>query len=68
MRKSFLLALWLGCATTATAQQPTATTYRATERKVNDLVHTKLDLRFDYARRYAYGKECLTLKHPRHRY
>ena len=62
MRKSFLLALWLGCATTAAAQQPTATTYRATERKVNDLVHTKLDLRFDYAKHYAYGKEWLTLK------
>ena len=62
MRKSLLLVLWLGWAATAAAQQPTATTYRATERKVNDLVHTKLDLRFDYAKRYAYGKEWLTLK------
>ena len=62
MRKSFLLALWLGCAATAAAQQPPATTYRAAERKVNALVHTRLDLRFDYARRYAYGKAWLTLK------
>ena len=62
MRKSFLLAFWLGCAATAAAQQPTATTYRAAERKVNDLVHTRLDLRFDYAKRYAYGKAWLTLK------
>jgi aminopeptidase N len=29
---------------------------------VNDLVHTKLDLQFDYVKRYAYGKEWLTLK------
>ncbi|AHF14032.1 M1 family metallopeptidase [Niabella soli] len=37
-------------------------TYRATTTKVNDLVHTKLDVRFDYAKRYLYGKEWITLK------
>jgi len=62
MRKPLLLALWLGCAATAAAQQPTAATYRAAERKVNDLVHTRLDVRFDYARRYLHGKAWLTLK------
>ena len=30
--------------------------------KINDLVHTRLDVRFDYAKRYLYGKEWLTLK------
>ena len=29
---------------------------------INDLVHTKLAVRFDYQRRYLYGKEWLTLK------
>ena len=36
--------------------------YRATPEKVNDLVHTKLDVRFDYAKRYLYGKAWITLK------
>src|SRR5476651_314983 len=36
--------------------------YRETVTKVNDLVHTKLDVRFDYKKRYMYGKEWVTLK------
>jgi aminopeptidase N len=36
--------------------------YRVTATKVNDLVHTKLDVSFDYAKRYLYGKAWLTLK------
>jgi aminopeptidase N len=36
--------------------------YRSTELKINDLVHTKLDVRFDYDKSYLYGKEWLTLK------
>lgn len=30
--------------------------------KINDLVHTKLDVRFDYKKRFMYGKEWVTLK------
>ncbi|GAA4002829.1 hypothetical protein GCM10022408_12880 [Hymenobacter fastidiosus] len=53
--------------TAAVAQQappanPALKIYRASATKVNDLVHTKLDVRFDYARRYLYGKEWVTLK------
>ncbi|QNH63725.1 M1 family aminopeptidase [Hymenobacter sediminicola] len=67
MRNFFFVPLSLFFAATAAAQQPTpsqpgATAYRATTRKVNALVHTKLDLRFDYAKRYAYGQEWLTIK------
>ncbi|MBW3127832.1 M1 family aminopeptidase [Hymenobacter profundi] len=62
MRNLLLLLLAFAVATPAVAQQPTDTVYRATPRKVNELVHTRLDLRFDYAKRYAYGKEWLTLK------
>ena len=36
--------------------------YRATAPKFNDLVNTKLDVRFDYKKRYMYGKEWVTLK------
>ncbi|MFW0714864.1 M1 family aminopeptidase [Pedobacter sp. N23S346] len=38
------------------------TVYRVTPTKVNDLVHTKLDVSFDYAKRYLNGKEWVTLK------
>ena len=36
--------------------------YRASSTKINDLVHTKLDVKFDYAKAWIYGKEWLTLK------
>ncbi len=36
--------------------------YRATATKINDLVHTRLDVRFDYDKAWMYGKEWLTLK------
>jgi aminopeptidase N len=37
--------------------------YRETQPRINDLVHTKLDVRFDYKKRFMYGKEWVTL-HP----
>ncbi|MFC6223392.1 M1 family aminopeptidase [Hymenobacter artigasi] len=69
MKHLFALGL-LGLAATspAFAQAPTPpaakpeSPYRASATKVNDLVHTKLDVRFDYAKRYLYGKEWVTLK------
>lgn len=36
--------------------------YRETPPKINDLIHTKLDVRFDYKKRYLYGKEWVTLR------
>ena len=36
--------------------------YRESAAKVNDLIHTRLDVRFDYARHYLYGKEWVSLK------
>ena len=36
--------------------------YRASATKVNALVHTKLDVKFDYAKQYLYGKEWVTVK------
>src|SRR6202789_2594486 len=54
--------------TPATAQQkpaaddPLLKIYRETPPKLNDLIHTKLDVRFDYKKRYMYGKEWVTIK------
>ena len=66
MKHFFPLALLgLLAASAAQAQAPAAkveSPYRASATKVSDLVHTKLDVRFDYARRYLYGKEWVTLK------
>jgi len=36
--------------------------YRATATKINDLVDTRLDVKFDYAKSYLYGKAWITLK------
>ena len=36
--------------------------YRATATKYDDLVNTKLDVKFDYDKSYMYGKEWVTLK------
>lgn len=44
------------------AENPALKIYRETTPKYNDLVHTKLDVRFDYKKRYMYGKEWVTLK------
>jgi aminopeptidase N len=44
------------------APAPTPSPYRASATKINDLVHTKLAVRFDYAKRYLYGQEWVTLK------
>jgi aminopeptidase N len=44
------------------AVDPLLKIYRETPPKINDLVHTKLDVSFDYKKRYMYGKEWVTLK------
>ncbi|MBS1597587.1 MAG: M1 family metallopeptidase [Bacteroidetes bacterium] len=36
--------------------------YQATATKINDLVHTKIDVKFDYDKSYLYGKAWITLK------
>lgn len=44
------------------AESPQMKIYRETPAKINDLIHTKLDVRFDYKKRYMYGKEWVTIK------
>jgi aminopeptidase N len=36
--------------------------YRETASRINDLVHTKLDVKFDFNKSYLYGKAWITLK------
>jgi aminopeptidase N len=43
-------------------EDPEMKIYRATATKINDLIHTKLDVRFDYAKRYLHGKAWISLK------
>lgn len=61
----FTLPLW-GIAQMHQKQDPNdtlwKTEYRAEYPKTNQLVHTKLDVRFDYDKSYMYGKEWLTLQ------
>lgn len=47
---------------TLAIKDPALLIYRAAFPHINDLVHTKLDVRFDYARSYLYGKAWITLK------
>ncbi|CAI2767431.1 M1 family metallopeptidase [Flavobacterium collinsii] len=65
--KYSLFSLFLVAGQNAMAQNSDQTKnplsiYQVTPLKVNDLVHTKLDVSFDYAKRYLYGKAWLTLK------
>lgn len=69
MKKYFLLLLFAFCSVAGLAQpgQPSKDTawkkiFRESDPRINNLVHTKLDVRFDYNKSYLYGKEWLTLK------
>lgn len=44
----------------STIQEPVL--YRASETRVNDIIHTKLDVSFDWKKQYLYGKATITLK------
>ena len=69
MRKLFAALLMLAV-TGANAQTPETPKdeawkkiYRTTATKINDLVHTKADVKFDFSKSWLYGKAWLTL-HP----
>ncbi|MDB5032082.1 M1 family metallopeptidase [Mucilaginibacter sp.] len=73
MKKTTLTGLVAGIVITAASlspvmaqapkvEDPLMKIYRATPPRINDLIHTKLDVRFDYKKRYLYGKEWVTLK------
>ncbi|RYY66096.1 MAG: M1 family peptidase [Chitinophagaceae bacterium] len=47
---------------TDSARRPAPLPYRATSEKINDLVHTRLDARFDYSKSQLKGKAWITLR------
>ena len=69
MKKTlFLLALIAGplFMMAQPGEEPQDTSWKKVLResypRTNDLVHTKLDVKFDYAKAYLYGKAWITLK------
>ncbi|GAC1532799.1 MAG: hypothetical protein NVS3B15_13280 [Sediminibacterium sp.] len=66
--KQLLVLIGFVTATTAMSQTASINTngskksYRAFATRINDLVHTRLDARFDYSRSYLNGKVWITLK------
>ena len=65
--KRIFFPLFLFSAIIANAQQANSDTawkhqYRAAATKINDVVNTKLDVKFDYDKSYMYGKAWVTLK------
>jgi len=69
MKKIFLILAFFSAATLAFSQQESQTTdtawkhiYRGTYPKINDLVHTKLAVSFDYDKQWLYGEEWITLE------
>ena len=70
MKKILFAFLFITCHVVVLAQDNDETSdtswkheYRATATRINDLVHTKLDVNFDYNKAWMYGKEWVTL-HP----
>ncbi len=69
MRKPFLIGCLLVFTLSMKAQNTGSqadtawrSIYRETATRINDLVHTKLDVRFDYDKSWMYGKAWITLK------
>lgn len=61
--RRILFFLFLFSSLVLLAQQPVVdSTYRATAERVNDLVHTKLQAKFDYQKQQLNGKVWITLK------
>ncbi len=47
---------------TITPKTPEPDKYQASVTRVNDIIHTKLDVSFDWVKQYLYGKATITLK------
>jgi aminopeptidase N len=69
MRNLIACAFFFSCITAyaqtadTTKEEEWKKIYRAAQTKINDLVHTKLDVRFDFTKAWMYGKAWITL-HP----
>ncbi len=62
---SFALITWLGSRGQPAQdgrEEIQKNQYRASATKINDLIHTRLEVRFDFDKSYLYGKEWVTIK------
>src|SRR4030067_531199 len=48
--------------TISIAANDDALIYRASETRINDIIHTRLDVKFDWEKAYLYGKATVTVK------
>ncbi|MDZ4810839.1 MAG: M1 family aminopeptidase [Bacteroidota bacterium] len=66
MKKLLFIILFLSSLYAVIAQPPADTSwkkdYRETATKINNLVHTKLEIKPDFGKSYLYGKAWITLK------
>src|ERR1700744_3559919 len=66
MKKIFTILVFTFSLFATNAQQtktaPWEDLYRGSATKINDLVHTKLDVQFDYNKSWMYGKAWITLQ------
>ena len=64
MKRFVLLTFFMACMVLVFSQTETGISkeYRATAEKINDLVHTRLDAKFDYSKSQLNGKAWITLK------
>ncbi|MBL0131747.1 MAG: M1 family metallopeptidase [Chitinophagaceae bacterium] len=66
MKKFLIVLLLLSPGFVLMAQQPTDTSwkkeYRETATKINNLVHTRLEVKPDFSKSWLYGKAWITLK------
>jgi aminopeptidase N len=66
MKKLLLFTLYCGFYVLAFAQPESDSSwkrlYRASSTKINDLVNTKMQAKFDYAKAYMYGQVWITLR------
>ena len=56
------LCLFIGMTSYAQESSEISTEYRGEREKLNDLVHTKLDVRFDFAKQHLLGEAWITLE------
>ena len=62
MKKNKLTILFLFIIIACKAQDLNSSISNYSATKTNDLVHTKLDISFDFEKMYVYGKEWVTIK------
>jgi aminopeptidase N len=46
----------------AMPESPELTVYQGSATRINDIIHTKLDVSFDWTKQYMYGKATITVK------